>query len=203
MSSRNSLQEVNVRGLMLHHDNASSHTAGLTVVSYRVLKMEANKEKIRYILQFFFDKGENSSQASEIMNGVYGANTVTANYVQFWFRRFRSGIFDAKDVPRAGRLVVENVDKITKIIDLDRHRGEAAQTVAKPGITARKVQLCIWWEWKGIIYYELLTYGQILNSDLSCQQLGRLKLVIDQEQPELANRRGVVFHQDNAGPTRL
>ncbi|MFX6318898.1 hypothetical protein ABTF97_18765, partial [Acinetobacter baumannii] len=25
------LQEVNVRGLMLHHDNASSHTAGLTV----------------------------------------------------------------------------------------------------------------------------------------------------------------------------
>ena len=25
------LQEVNVRGLMLHHDNASSHTTGLTV----------------------------------------------------------------------------------------------------------------------------------------------------------------------------
>ncbi|GFY15344.1 mariner transposase [Trichonephila clavipes] len=30
--------------------------------------------------------------------------------------------------------------------------GEAAQTVAKPELTARKVLLCIWWDWKGIIY---------------------------------------------------
>ncbi|GFX94749.1 hypothetical protein TNCV_1636111 [Trichonephila clavipes] len=30
--------------------------------------------------------------------------------------------------------------------------GEAAQTMAKPGLTARKVLLCIWWDWKGIIY---------------------------------------------------
>ncbi|GFT82476.1 mariner Mos1 transposase [Trichonephila clavipes] len=27
-------------------------------------------------------------------------------------------------------------------------RCEAAQTVAKPGLTARKVLLCIWWNWK-------------------------------------------------------
>ncbi|GFV29701.1 histone-lysine N-methyltransferase SETMAR [Trichonephila clavipes] len=58
--------------------------------------MEVNKEKIRYILQFFFDKGENASKAVEIVNGVCGADTVTANYVQFWFRRFRLGIFDVK-----------------------------------------------------------------------------------------------------------
>ncbi|XP_073983651.1 histone-lysine N-methyltransferase SETMAR-like [Rhodnius prolixus] len=251
--------------------------------------MEVNKEKIRYILQFFLDKGENASQAAEIVNGVYGADTVTANYVQFWFRRFRSGIFDVKDAPRTGRPVVENVDKITEIIEVDRHvssrsiaqelkidhktvlnhlrkaglekkldvwvphqltsknmmdrisiceafakrneidpvlkrmvtgeekrasydnivrkrswsrRGEAAQTVAKPGLTARKVLLCIWWELKGIIYYELFPYGQTLNSDLDCQQLDRLKLAIDQKRPELANRRGVVFHQDTSVVTR-
>ncbi|GFX55563.1 histone-lysine N-methyltransferase SETMAR [Trichonephila clavipes] len=52
-------------------------------------------------------------------SGVYGANTVTANYVQFWFRRFHSGIFDVKDAPCTGRLVVENVDKITEIIEVD------------------------------------------------------------------------------------
>ncbi|GFX55760.1 histone-lysine N-methyltransferase SETMAR [Trichonephila clavipes] len=62
--------------------------------------MEVNKEKIRYISQFFFDKGENASQAAEILNGVYGTDTVTANYVQFWFRRFRSGILDVKVGPR-------------------------------------------------------------------------------------------------------
>ncbi|GFW89900.1 uncharacterized protein TNCV_2979961 [Trichonephila clavipes] len=47
--------------------------------------MENNKEKIQYILQFFFDKGENASLVTEIVNGVYGADTVTANYMQFWF----------------------------------------------------------------------------------------------------------------------
>ncbi|GFX19270.1 histone-lysine N-methyltransferase SETMAR [Trichonephila clavipes] len=90
------------------------------IVSYRVLKVEV-KEKIRYILQFFFDKGENASQVAEIVNGIYGSHTVTANYVQIWFRRFRSGIFDVKDAPRTGRPVVENVNKITKIIKVDRH----------------------------------------------------------------------------------
>ncbi|GFU38452.1 histone-lysine N-methyltransferase SETMAR [Trichonephila clavipes] len=80
--------------------------------------MKVNKEKIRYILQFFFDKGKNASQVAEIVNAVYGADTVTANYMQFWFRRFLSGIFDVKVAPRTGRPIIENVDKITEIIKL-------------------------------------------------------------------------------------
>ncbi|GFX17396.1 histone-lysine N-methyltransferase SETMAR [Trichonephila clavipes] len=79
-------------------------------------------------------------------------------------------------------------------------RCEAAQTVPKPGLTARKVLLCIWWDWKGIIYYDLLPYSQTLNSDLYCQQLDRLKLVTDKKRAALANRRGVAVHQDNARP---
>ncbi|GFX72521.1 putative DD34D transposase [Trichonephila clavipes] len=168
-----------------------------------------------HVDEFFFDKGKNSSQVAEIVNGVYGAYTVTANYVQFWFRRFRSGIFVVKDAPHTGRPIVENVDKITEIIQVDRHvsshsiaqelkidhktvlnhlckagfkkkldRGEAAQTVAKPGLTTRKALLCIWWDWKGIIYYELLLYGLTLNLDIYCQRLGRLKQAIDQKRPE-------------------
>ncbi|GFY01688.1 histone-lysine N-methyltransferase SETMAR [Trichonephila clavipes] len=81
--------------------------------------MEVNKELIRYILQFFFDKGKNASKVAEIVNGVYGADTATANYVQFWFRRFRPGIFDVKDAPRTGRPVV--VYKITEIIEVVRY----------------------------------------------------------------------------------
>ena len=62
-----------------------------------VSKMNPCKEKIRYILQFLFDKGENASQAAESLNSVYGTETVTANHVQFWFRRFRCGNFEVKD----------------------------------------------------------------------------------------------------------
>ncbi|GFV00001.1 putative DD34D transposase [Trichonephila clavipes] len=56
-------------------------------------------------------------------------------------------------------------------------RDEATQT-------ARKVLLGIWWDWKRTIDYELLPYVQTLNSDLYCLQLDRLKLAIDQKQPE-------------------
>ncbi|GFW18828.1 histone-lysine N-methyltransferase SETMAR [Trichonephila clavipes] len=79
--------------------------------------MEVNKEKIWCILQFSLMK----PKCNEIMNGLYGVDTVTANYVQFWLRRFRSGIFYVKDAPRTGKPVVENVDKITGIIEVDLH----------------------------------------------------------------------------------
>ncbi|GFW03580.1 transposase [Trichonephila clavipes] len=46
----------------------------------------------------------------------------------------------------------------------------------------------------------ILVEGQTLNSDLYCQQLDRFKLATDQKRPNLANRRGVVFHQDNPTP---
>ncbi|GFU89942.1 histone-lysine N-methyltransferase SETMAR [Trichonephila clavipes] len=69
----------------------------------------------------FFDKGANVIQVTEIVNGVYGADTVTANYLQFWFRRFRSGIYDVKDAPCTGSPVVGNNDKITEIIEVHRH----------------------------------------------------------------------------------
>ncbi|GFX55564.1 transposase [Trichonephila clavipes] len=46
----------------------------------------------------------------------------------------------------------------------------------------------------------MLLHRQTLNSDPYCQQLDRLKPVIDQKWPELTNRRGVVFYQDNARP---
>ncbi|XP_078032630.1 histone-lysine N-methyltransferase SETMAR-like [Augochlora pura] len=83
------------------------------------------------------------------------------------------------------------------------HTAAAGQIVVKPELTAKKVLLCIWRDWKEIIYYELLSYGQTLNADLCCQQLDRLRLAIDQKWPELANRRGVVCHQDNVRPQRL
>ncbi|GFU59581.1 histone-lysine N-methyltransferase SETMAR [Trichonephila clavipes] len=90
--------------------------------------MEVNKEKIRYILQFIFDKGKNARQVAEIVNGVCGADAETANYVQFWFRQFRSCIFDVKDEPRTGRPVVENVNKITEIIKVNRHVSSRSTT---------------------------------------------------------------------------
>lgn len=43
----------------------------------------------------------------KIVNGVYGSHSVTANYMQHWFHRFRSGTFDVKDAPRTGTNILK------------------------------------------------------------------------------------------------
>lgn len=101
--------------------------------------------------------------------------------------------------------VVTGDEKWVKYENVKRKRSwkkgdEKSQTVAKPGLTANKVLLCVWWDWKGIVYYEVLPYGLTLNSNLYCKQLDNLKSAIEKKRPELINRKGVVFHHDNARP---
>jgi len=59
--------------------------------------------------------------------------------------------------------------------------------------------LCVRWDWKGILYYKLLSNNETINSE-KYSQLDELKTAIKQKRPEIANRKGVVFHQDNARP---
>ena len=60
--------------------------------------------------------------------------------------------------------------------------------------------LCIWWDWKGVLYYELLPENQTINSNKYCSQLDQLKAALDEKRPELVNRERIIFHQDNARP---
>jgi len=72
---------------------------------------------------------------------------------------------------------------------------EPCQTVEKAEPHPKKGMLCIWWYCRGPTYYELLPLNETINSEKYCAQLDILKATIG-----LANRRGVVFHQDNARP---
>ena len=71
--------------------------------------MEQNKEKIRHILQYYYD-------ANKIC-AVYGRDTVSISTAQRWFQRFRSGAEVIEDAPRSERPVVENYDKIAELIE--------------------------------------------------------------------------------------
>src|SRR5688572_30562379 len=60
--------------------------------------------------------------------------------------------------------------------------------------------LSIWWDVKGVVYYELLPAKETITADKYCAQLDRLKASIAENRPVLANRKGVIFHHDNARP---
>ena len=60
--------------------------------------------------------------------------------------------------------------------------------------------LCIWWDWKGVLYYELLPENQTINSNKYCSQLDQLKAALNEKHPELVNRKRIIFHQDNSRP---
>ncbi|GFX46202.1 histone-lysine N-methyltransferase SETMAR [Trichonephila clavipes] len=44
--------------------------------------------------------------------------------------------------------------------------GTSSATVPKRSIHQRKVLLCLWWDRKGPVYYELLKQGKFINADL-------------------------------------
>ena len=77
---------------------------------------------------------------------------------------------------------------------------EPPQTTPKAGLHPKKVMLCIWWDWKRVLYYELLPENQTINSNKYCSQLNQLKAALDEKHPELVNRKRIIYHQDDARP---
>ena len=77
-------------------------------------------------------------------------------------------------------------------------RNEPPPTTPKAGLHPKKVMLCMWWDWKGVFYYELLLENQKINSNKYCSQVDQQKTALDEKRPELVNRNLIIFHQDNA-----
>ena len=79
--------------------------------------------------------------------------------------------------------------------------GQPAKSTAKPNIHSAKVMLCIWWDQKDVLYYELLKLGETINGERYRTQLIRLKRAIAEKRPEYATRHeAIICHHDNARP---
>ena len=79
-------------------------------------------------------------------------------------------------------------------------QNEPPPTTPKASLHPKKVMLCIWWDWNGVLYYELLQENQTINYNKYCSQLDQLKAALNKKSPELVNRKRIIFHQDNARP---
>ncbi|XP_018400177.1 PREDICTED: histone-lysine N-methyltransferase SETMAR-like, partial [Cyphomyrmex costatus] len=70
----------------------------------------------------------------------------------------------------------------------------------KAGLHPKKILLFIWWDYRGVLFYELLPQGKTIDSKVYYTQLTKLNQALRPKRPELVNRKGVIFHHDNARP---
>ena len=71
-------------------------------------------------------------------------------------------------------------------------------TTPKPSLDPKKVMLCTSWEWKGVLYHELLLENQMINSNKYASQLDKPKAAVPVKHLKLVNRKHIIFHQDSA-----
>ena len=81
-----------------------------------------------------------------------------------------------------------------------KKRDEPAQSTSKPDIHQKKVMVSVCWDFKGIVYFELLPRNQTINSNVYCRQLIKLDKEMKEKRRELGTHKGIIFHQDNARP---
>ncbi|KAG6795665.1 mariner transposase [Apis mellifera caucasica] len=62
-----------------------------------------------------------------------------------------------------------------------REHGKPSPSTSKPNLTLNKRMLCIWWDIRGPIHYELLKPNEKLNSEKYCQQLDNLKTAVEKK----------------------
>ena len=63
---------------------------------------------------------------------------------------------------------------------------EPPPTTPKASLHPKKVMLCKWWDWKGVLYYKLILENQTVNSNKYCSQSDQLKAALDNKPGELA-----------------
>lgn len=79
--------------------------------------------------------------------------------------------------------------------------GEPTPAKPKQNFHGSKVMLCIWWDQKGVVYYELLKQGETITGEVYRRQLIRLKQALNVKRPEWRNRHDkVILQHDNARP---
>jgi [histone H3]-lysine36 N-dimethyltransferase SETMAR len=82
-------------------------------------------------------------------------------------------------------------------------RGQPAKSTARPDRFGKKALLCIFWDQRGVIWYDLLKPGQTVTSQRYRQQLTGLNNALLEKRPEYQTRQHkVIFLDDNAPPHR-
>jgi histone-lysine N-methyltransferase SETMAR len=79
-------------------------------------------------------------------------------------------------------------------------KGQLPVPVAKRARFEKKVLLCVWWNYKGLIYYKLVPDGRTINAEVYSQQLEKMYTVLLEKYPALVYQKRMLLQHDNAPP---
>ncbi|CAF4758556.1 unnamed protein product, partial [Rotaria sp. Silwood2] len=64
-------------------------------------------------------------------------------------------------------------------------RGQDPPSVPHQDSIAKKVMICVWWNFEGVLHFELVPNGRAVNAELYCQQLDRVYDKLKEKYPTL------------------
>ncbi len=76
--------------------------------------------------------------------------------------------------------------------------GEAPKTRVKQEPHLKKTMICVWWDWEGLIHWEMLESNKTIDKELYLDQLRRVNEAIQLKRPD--RQGGVILLHDNASP---
>lgn len=77
--------------------------------------------------------------------------------------------------------------------------GQDSKQIERRNHFGKKAMLCVWWDQKGVVYFELLKTGETINSSRYEKQIMELNQCLITKRPEWAKRHGkVILLHDNA-----
>jgi histone-lysine N-methyltransferase SETMAR len=94
------------------------------------------------------------------------------------------------------RWVISSPDKQNQWFD----PGQVVKPAAKRDRFSRKTMLRVWWNFEGVIHFELVPNNCAIDAELYSAQLDRMYAELRRKYPALVNRKRVLLQQDNASP---
>jgi histone-lysine N-methyltransferase SETMAR len=79
-------------------------------------------------------------------------------------------------------------------------QGEPGLSVVKRGQFDQKAMICVWWNYEGVIHFEIVPNGRSINAALYSDQLERMYAKFKLKYPAIVNRNQTLLQQDNARP---
>ncbi|XP_012057453.1 PREDICTED: histone-lysine N-methyltransferase SETMAR-like [Atta cephalotes] len=213
---------------MRKHNDMLSASIRAVVCGLSKLRQDERVDKPigKHLMLFFYRKGKNATQAANKICAIYGEGAEKT--VRKWFARFKADDFNLEDQECPGKPSITDEDQIKILIEnnpryMTRKLAEMLNT-SKSIIHEHFVKLSYINRFDIWVPHDL-TEKNLMDRISICDSLYKrneetpflkqvvtggevlfpiiideLKSAIEQKHPEIANRKGVVFHQDNARP---